>query len=260
MRIKYLDGFAFGLLVASLTLIALFWFFDIETSDKIETYAIELFAIVATLSVAWLALVGVRAQIQSNVDVENEKRMAKLFAAKATLPLALSGMVDIASNGIKASFGVEEYLGLSQQETQKLLSPSSETVATLKEVIESSDHDTQRWLAALLANLQVALSRSRELSTLPAPEQQGARITITNTRIELAATWARVYALSEHALKFARGSESSISSPLDIKRLSSAIWLNHIYLENYRPFVGEILNRRVEQSSPGNVEKFELID
>jgi len=91
MKHRYLDGIALGILLGFIASTLIYWLLD-ETTGVVQNFLSEQISYIVTLIAAVLAVRGISKQIQSNVELANEARLAKLDAAKATLPIVLSNL------------------------------------------------------------------------------------------------------------------------------------------------------------------------
>lgn len=91
MRGKFLDGIAVGLLLGFVISTGSLWLID-STRGVVREFFYDHLTHFFTLSAAGLALWGVSRQIQSNVDLSEHHRTAKLDSARSSLPIVLSNI------------------------------------------------------------------------------------------------------------------------------------------------------------------------
>lgn len=78
-----MNGAVFGVFIASMLFLILFWVIDITSNDEaFRSYFNTIFTIAATALAAFVALAGVSHQIQDAREREDRDRQAALFAAK----------------------------------------------------------------------------------------------------------------------------------------------------------------------------------
>ncbi|MDG1373066.1 MAG: hypothetical protein P8Q48_23025, partial [Paracoccaceae bacterium] len=101
MKIRFDQGLALGVLIGLLISILLFWMLQVWTLNVTETF-FQLVTPLVSILAALLALSGIRSQVQSNFEIAENTRKAKLDAANATLPIVLSNICRVAENRIEA--------------------------------------------------------------------------------------------------------------------------------------------------------------
>lgn len=157
---KFLLNFSAGLAIGSITsfLIAMFLSRDFGNYAT-EFYTFWLSAVV-TLVAATLALAGVFATLNHQLELSEENRIRRLNASKAALPAALSELSQICRTGILASLnGKDEKQSNETDALITKLTVSSKTASALTAVIENADPKISQSLSSILADHQINFSR-----------------------------------------------------------------------------------------------------
>lgn len=137
-------GFCFGL----------FYIWLLTGWDFGETSA----SVINTLITVTASLLAAGAAIAAAVYDSENKRIASLNAARATLLGALVDFRSFTKGGALASMGCSQKQEKPQEGPEKIsVDPAS--ISVFKEVIEFADPVSARWLAAILALHQVFTSR-----------------------------------------------------------------------------------------------------
>lgn len=177
----------------------------------------------AAVVAAYLSISAIRAQIAQERRLEDDRRTAKLAAARSVLALSLSNLCDYATTCANKNHSLlvqcgDERLPRAISLPDFPIVPDT-PVAVLKEMVEFSD-DEHRWIFAKLASkLQVQSSRIRGMTRDKALGIWPSRDTIETYLIDALEVYARCSALFDYA-RFESGSQ-----PLGLQRgdLSSAI-------------------------------------
>ncbi|MCV2876683.1 hypothetical protein OE810_10500 [Rhodobacteraceae bacterium XHP0102] len=152
MSYEKMRGLALGILLGFLLSTGALWVLSSSHPVVVEHLATHLsnFVIVAA---AALGLWGVSRQIQSNVELAEKTRIAKLDAARSCLPLVLSRICEICEDR-----RARIIFGDNDQEAE-LLRLSSDDFETLRACIEHSPKDEAEPLVSIIALYQILLSR-----------------------------------------------------------------------------------------------------
>lgn len=157
---RWLDGFALGVLVGSLFLIVLFWASENSASELISSNFVQFATILSSIFAAWLALRGIRAQVETSWEQERARRGASLAAAKASLPLALSQLHGIAKRGAEVNLRLQN--GKDCSRIAEELQLPHEAISVLKQNIEYASEVNAQRISALIRNYQILNSRTIE--------------------------------------------------------------------------------------------------
>ncbi|TNM60556.1 hypothetical protein [Aliirhizobium smilacinae] len=247
-QVSYLEGVALGLFLATLAFLFAFMFIDFKLANDdwvgfFGSIVVALFSIGA----AWLALQGNKAQIQQAADLEEERRLRSLAAARAMLPAVLSEICQIAQNNLRLRFVPGHGPIGSELPAATVFQPMPEgVIPVLKEVIQYADAATQDRLSNILRHFQVFEARrvGAEIALLEPMVTQG-QLSTYNAISEVLG-WAAVYAISESAFRFARGISSSIPSAIGAADVRRAFFSAGIVLESY-PLLEQRLTARAQE-------------
>lgn len=252
---EFWDGAVFGALVGVVATLGLSWGLAVLS---IEYWSVsgDIFAVVGVLFAALIALKGVRSQIETQLKINEENRKQELEAYRATLPLAISQLVTISINGMRASLSVNSTVQISSEEVEEMLGMPEGVLDTLRNCIKSSDEISQRWLSSIISNYQIYYSRSRKLPSMALPHTEGMDKRAEHARLDLALDWATLHALVEHVFGFSRGSADTIPVLLNAERINSALWLEGIVLDEYHDFE-TLVEARVKRLGMAEVSDFE---
>ncbi len=152
-------------------------------------------SVINTLITVTASLLAAGAAIAAAVYDSENKRIASLKAARATLPLALSNLSQACTNGAIYSYCRHP----KKPETVSFEVPS-DTIEIFKACIEYSDPISARWLSAILARFQVLTSRT-------------SNPTFEGSDRKMAADWLLLERVIGHCFSFARSPDSSVSIP-----------------------------------------------
>jgi len=139
MSYEKMRGLAFGILLGFLLSTGALWVLSSSHPVVVEHFATHLSNFVIAAAAA-LGLWGVSRQIQSNIDLAEKTRIAKLNAARSCLPLVLSRICEICEDR-----RARIIFGDSDQDTE-LLRLSSDDLETLRACIEHSPKDVAKHL------------------------------------------------------------------------------------------------------------------
>lgn len=152
MSYEKMRELAFGILLGFLLSTGALWVLSSSHPVVVEHFATHLSNFVIAAAAA-LGLWGVSRQIQSNIDLAEKTRIAKLNAARSCLPLVLSRICEICEDR-----RARIIFGDSDQDTE-LLRLSSDDLDTLRACIEHSPKDVAKHLGSIIALYQILLSR-----------------------------------------------------------------------------------------------------
>jgi hypothetical protein len=191
---EFLKNFPFGIFVGFIAAMGLFWFLGADLSDDLTKYGTYILTALASLLASAVAF----ATVVWNGEKQREQH---LFASRASLPMALSSLIDLSKRGIDYSLRDNAFLNnpSNAREVEKSLLIPSEVMGILKDCIENeSDPDTQLWFARLLSSHQVYFARLTSLIS--------DRHILANDlyRAQHASEWCMFHALVEHLFDYAR--------------------------------------------------------
>lgn len=207
---NFLKNTAFGVFIGFELAILAAWAFDAQINS-----APQLLTASSALVGAFLAVAGVLSNIDNQNQISEGQRERSLLAAKATLPLTLTSMIEIAVRG--AHFTVSGSLTEQEAEQRVLeLTLPTEVISSLQKVIEYSSDDDAAKLSYLISYFQILQSRTKRwLIEDYAP---------LNINEGLAVRWAFLVRQIENCFDYARNDDASIPSdlrPLKIREFFS---------------------------------------
>lgn len=153
MRFRYLDGLALGLTLGFLVSTGTLWILD-STRSVVQIFLKEHLTHFFTLGAAALALWGVSRQIQSNVEMLEKTRLAKLDAAKSSLPIVLSNIVAISKNRCEAITN-----GINTKTPSRRWDITDFELSVLRDTIEYASPSEKYHLQQIIRIYQVLISR-----------------------------------------------------------------------------------------------------
>ncbi|UWR14493.1 hypothetical protein [Sulfitobacter sp. M368] len=200
MRKRLLDPLlrntAFGAFLGFELAIGLAWFFDNEIA-----FAPQLLTASAALFGSLLAVTGVLASIENQRTLDQMQRQRSLEAAKATLPLALTNLLDIVDRGIRFT---AKSLPIDRTQTELVdeLNLPPDTLKALQRTIEYSEASEARVLREIISHFQVTHSRTKHWLI---EDDQFLMI-----HMSLPVEWAILARRIEQCFAFARGESDTI--------------------------------------------------
>jgi len=241
MRKGFIDGIALGAFLTLLAFLicALLFYFRLF-GNSFDIYAQTLITALATAATGYLAVRGIREQIQENIEAEKQRRYESLRAARATLPIALSDVIRISRKMQKAIFSGK--LASVERDFASLNSPN--LFETLTKCIQYSDQQSGDRLSQLIRYIQVLQARYEEKyfkGAIP-PHEMNWFLVGTN-RIDYAIGWAVLDAICTSAFGYARGSKSQIPDRIELKAVYGAFITAQIMPEDYPRLVETIESR-----------------
>lgn len=214
MNPKFFDRFTSGVLIGWIAAMCLAALIDSKVSDRIAQNAFQFAGILAAVSAALLALMGVSRQISHKNEEEERARIAKLRACKAVLPLALSDICKVSQNGIYHCWNGYNLLTASSFNEYRTnsfidLKVSDEVLAILRDFVRYSRDTDGEKISLILQEYQVFLSRWRGRFETPDYFKKEP----LERRCEHTTSWAYLYALSSSVFAYARGETEEIQAP-----------------------------------------------
>ena len=260
MKIRFINNFAFGCFVGSLSTLILAWILDENVGVAFQKNAIYLFTFAATLGAAALALLGTLTVISNQNEIAYQENNRRLLAARAALPPVLSSLYQKAVTGADMTANQKPLKATpkkAQKALRKLAITSSEMLV-LKECIKYADEDTSRWLSLIISHFQIHRSRlnsaffTRGLIII---DIQVARATLE---------WFLIKIMIEHLFEFSRTGKQP-DFELDSTKIRYPIQLGHsgpvynnwdqvvedlvVYIDKYGGWSGAAFQRRLLNSS-----------
>lgn len=199
-RSRYLEGLLLGICLSCFLLLLIFVTVQTEIKDPLRGHLPELLAGLGTVFAAYLALKGISAQIQSNLEIETIRRQSQLEAARASLPLALSELIGVCRKAMMFTYYTDRN-AVGAIEAAKEFTMPDHALGILKECICYSDVAASSRLANIIRHYQVVFSR-----TLSSFENPG----VGQMRYTHVFDWALVQLLLEDCFEFARSSSDTI--------------------------------------------------
>lgn len=152
MKRRFSDGVALGLALGFIFSALIFWVID-ETSGVVESSFKETATHIVTLVAAALALFGISNQISSSERLAESARLAKLDAARSSLPIVLSNIVQISENRCG------KIVAGKKQHSDGFWAISDFELQTLKECIEFADGYEKGLMQQIIRVYQVLVAR-----------------------------------------------------------------------------------------------------
>ncbi|KPP83328.1 MAG: hypothetical protein HLUCCO07_12695 [Rhodobacteraceae bacterium HLUCCO07] len=217
-------GASFGVFMGAIFIIVI----QGEWPDDLQRYGTYGITAIVTLLASAIALT-------TAIWNTETARHRKLKAAKASLPLALSRLIETARNGVQISMEDDAFFNDPENAyfIEKRLAIPNEVFNTLKECIEFGDETSAQWLTNIIAHYQVYKAR---LVNLTADRNMPPHDVY---RAEHAAEWIFWHAMVSHLFDFARG-EDTVENAMQQERL----------LEG---FYAEIWGNRLQQEITGQI-------
>lgn len=241
MKKTFIDGIALGVFLTLLVLFLLAIFFDEQLfGSSSDSYIQTILTSTAAIGAAYLALSGIRNQIQQNFEIEKSRRLRRLRASRASLPLALSDIVSAAEKLVEnILFGTA---GGSEEIVKSLSHPA--VLETLSRCIEFSDQISSDRLSQILRYVQLAIARfDIDHFSCVYPPYETDWVKVGHSRTSYIIDLAVLAAICNSAFPFARGSEPKIPEYIDIGKVHNALFSFHILLDEY-PRLEELIEER----------------
>ena len=199
-RSRYLEGILLGICLSCFLLLLTFVTVQTQIKGPLQGHLPELLAGLGTVFAAYLALKGISAQIQSNLEIETIRRQSQLEAARASLPLALSQLTSVCRKAIMFTYNTERN-AVGAIEAAKEFTMLEHALGILKECICYSDVAVAIRLANIIRHYQVVFSRT--ISSFENPNTGKMHYTHVFD-------WALVQLLLEDCYDFARSNSDTI--------------------------------------------------
>lgn len=238
---NFTEGIALGAFITILIIFVFGLLFDMRFfGDDSDDYIQTILTSVAALGAAYLALLGIRHQIQQNNDIEEQRRLQSLRAARAGLPLALSNLV----NNSQIFLGyIIDGKAVTLEEITKSISNIS-ILETLTKCIEFSDPQSADRLSQIIRYIQLVIARFEPKyfsGAYPIHEQDW--IKVDHGRTSYFLDWATLIAICNSSFAFARGSACKIKPQIGKEEIRNAILTAKIFIEDF-PRIEELIEIR----------------
>ncbi|NIY77974.1 hypothetical protein HCZ23_00620 [Celeribacter sp. HF31] len=190
---RFLRNFPFGIFLGFIAAMGLFWFLEADLNDDLTRYGTYILTALASL----LASAAAFATAVWNTERQRE---ARLRAARAALPMALTHLISVARSGIDYSLKSNIFLDDSDnlEEVSNAIEIPPSILEILRSCIENSDEETGLWLSLTISRYQVYRSRLLGLiedTNMPSSDFY---------RSSYAANWSLYHAIVEHLFRYAR--------------------------------------------------------
>lgn len=236
------EKFSLGLATGSILALLLAALFDSGVAENTKNNWVNLATIVAAIIAAYLALLGIRRQIEHQTDLNEKSRLASLKATKAFLPIVLSDMCRLATAGMKHRWDFhttitdlpEGQIADFQRQTTSDLELSDQVISVFRNFIENADPNDGKRVAIILREYQVLLARWDGLFT------EGRSTELPDERLLETTHWAYLYALSTSIFDFSRDEAPNISTTVGTHEICNALSLARIYQQNSGGFDSKI--------------------
>ena len=209
MKDRYIKGIALGIFLGFVVSIVVVWTL-VDAPDTVADFVSDHISDAVTLLAAALALLGISKQIQSNFDLTEKTRLAKLDAARATLPIVLSNIHRLA---IERMYGIA--FGKAQPASDTKWNISEAELAILKDCIEHADGIEKRLMLDICRIYQVFIVRWENLDfedLFSAAATPGENLTSSRLKqFREITNWAVLKSHSDALFNYARGARSEPS-------------------------------------------------
>lgn len=225
MRGRFLDGLALGLLLGFIISTVTLWLID-STKGMIHDFLGDHLTHFFTLAAAGLALWGVSRQIQSNVELAEHHRKAKLDAARSSLPIVLSNINEMCNARCDAISR-----GNKMRPENKHWEITDFELSTLRSCIEHAEGREKDLMQQIIRVYQVLVARWRRseftdlFSSDVLPEGHHGLFE-RSKQFYAMLNWITLRAISDALFDYARG---EVSNP-DQKAMKGSVFftLRHI--------------------------------
>lgn len=208
MRGRFLDGIALGLLLGFAISTGSLWLID-GTRGVVREFFYDHLTHFFTLTAAGLALWGVSRQIQSNVELAERHRRAKLDAARSSLPIVLSNiheMCEVRCNAISQ--------GDKTRPGDKHWEITDFELSTLRSCIEHAEGIEKELMQQIIRVYQVLIARWKmiefnDLFSSDALAEGDQRLLNRLEQFYAMLNWITLRAISDALFNYARGEQSN---------------------------------------------------
>jgi CHASE3 domain sensor protein len=225
MNKRYLDGIVLGLTLGFIASTVIYWLLD-GTTGVVKQYLPQQITHIVTLVAAVIAVWGISNQIQSNIVLAERARLAKLDAARSSLPIVLSNIVQLCEERFHAvvNGNLEQPAGVHWQITDFELS-------TLKDCIEHADGIEKNLMQQIIRIYQVLISRWDDLEVVkisdsPTLENNNPETFIMLEQFYTITNWISLKSICNALFNYSRGTDSNPSK--DEMRKATFSSLQHL--------------------------------
>lgn len=243
---SYLDGVALGLTLGFMLSILVVWALE-DATPLVQKFVSDHVTHAVTLLAAALALLGISRQIQSNFELTERTRLAKLDAAKATLPIVLSNISSLCMERYYAiAWGTKERPDNTRWEITET------ELTTLKECIEHADGVEKDLMLQICRVYQVLVARwdSLEFSRIfgaPALEEGDTKMLDRLNQFGAISNWAVLRAIATSLFDYSRG---AVSNPTNDEILENALkWMEHLHTGTLSGSAGSLLRNNADYNA-----------
>ena len=208
MRGRFLDGLALGLLLGFVISTGTLWLID-STQAVVREFFDDHLTHFFTLTAAGLALWGVSRQIQSNVDLAEHHRKAKLDAARSSLPIVLSNIHEMCEARCDAISR-----GDKTRSEDKHWEITDFELSTLRSCIEHAEGTENELMQQIIRVYQVLIARWRmsefaDLFSSDVLDEGDHRLLNRLEQFHAMLNWLTLRAISDALFDYARGEDSN---------------------------------------------------
>lgn len=242
---RWLDGFAAGLLAATIFTCLFFWMVGADMRGRFDQYFIALLTAAAALVAAVIAVWGIRAQIDHAMNIEHQRRDASRHAAKAMLPLALAELHEASLSNVRRHFDPADIIS-DAPHTDEMTPFSLEALGTIRSCIEFADPRSRDELAYVVRAYQILAARDKYdgSSRKIRPDRELGNLGGYG-RVGNAVDWASLHASIANAFEYARGIREAIP-PFDPANAWAA-FLQAGISEGDFPAIETLIDRRIAE-------------
>jgi hypothetical protein len=211
MENKNLAGIALGIFLGFVFSIAVVWAL-VDAPSNVAKLLSDHITHAVTLLAAALALFGISKQIQSNFDLTERTRLAKLDAARATLPIVLSQIHRLA---MERTYGIA--CGKPTPATGTKWEISDVELGSLKECIEYANGIEKEMMLDICRIYQILTVRWEDLQfddlfSAPVITTCNPHYSIHSEQFNAMTNWVALKSICDALFDYARGEASNPSS------------------------------------------------
>lgn len=235
----FINNIAFGVLIGFYIGIGFVLFLGTDVSTHVSKNGIYALTVSATLIASTLALAGVKANIDKQQELSDQKTKRSLAAARAVLPLTLSGIRKKAEVGFKIKLDAVQNRKLETHEKLALFETiriSDDDLERISKCIEHSDESVGGWLEVILAHWQIESSRLHSDLFCEDFEPEIERCQIHS------ADWLMIVAMIDQLFDFSRVGKAP-NEVLENSRFRIPLLSEHLYSP-----VGANINKGIKQN------------
>ena len=215
MKFRFINGLAAGLVIGFLISTLSLWLID-GTKGVVHEFFSQHLTHFFTIFAAGFALWGISRQIQSNFELAERTRLAKLEAARSSLPIVLSNIHKICEARYNALARGEKSPPNPQH-----WELSEFDLSTLQSCIEHADGIPKERMQEIIRIYQVLISRWEDLDLVNLFEVQDLKadevdIIQRSSQISAVFDWVALRKISDSLFPYSRG-ETDVRDKQSIK-------------------------------------------